>query len=95
VTPDAGGTRFTWTPFAGAAACFTYYKLVYTLDGSAPSYLEGDPYLLASSDQAQATHVSADLVSGQTYTLRLQAIRATDTGGFVVAQTDIAGYTAP
>src|SRR5688572_15044075 len=32
VTPDAGGTRFSWTPFTGAGACFTYYKLAYTLD---------------------------------------------------------------
>jgi hypothetical protein len=95
VTPDAGGTRFSWTPFTGAGTCFTYYKLAYTLDGSNPSYLEGDAYLLASGDQAQATHVTADLVSGQTYTLRLQVIRGTDTGAFLVAQTDVASYTAP
>jgi outer membrane biosynthesis protein TonB len=95
VTPDAGGTRFSWTPFSGAAACFTYYKLAYTLDESNPSYLEGDPYLLASGDQLQATHVSADLVSGQAYTFRLQVIRATDTGAFLVAETDVANYTAP
>ena len=95
VTPDAGGTRFSWTPFTGAGTCFTYYKLAYTLDGSPPSYLEGDPYLLASGDQFQATHVSADLVSGQTYTLRLQVIRGTDTGAFLVAQSDVASYTAP
>ena len=95
VTPDPGGTRFSWAPFTGAAACFTYYKLAYTIDGSPPSYLEGDPYLLASGDQGQATHVSADLVSGKTYTFRLQVIRATDTGGFLVAQTDVSTYVAP
>jgi hypothetical protein len=39
--------------------------------------------------------VSADLVSGQTYTLRLQVIRATDTGAFLVAETDVASYTVP
>ena len=95
VGPDPGGTRLTWAPFAGAAGCFTYYKLAYTLDGSPPSYLEGDPYLLASGDQAQATYVTADLVSGQTYTFRLQVIRATDTGAFLVAETDVASYLAP
>ena len=95
VTPDPGGTRFSWTPFIGAGECFTYYKLTYTLDGSPPSYLEGDPYLLAAGDQAQATHVSADLVSGQTYTLRLQVIRGTDTGAFLVAHSDVSTYTAP
>ena len=95
VTPDAGGTRISWMPFTGTGTCFTYYKLAYTLDGSPPSYLEGDPYLLASGDQAQATYVSADLVSGQTYTLRLQVIRGTDTGAFLVAETDEASYLAP
>ena len=95
VTPDAGGTRFSWAPFTGSSACFTYYKLAYTLDGSPPSYLDGDPYLLASGDQAQSTYVSGGLVSGQTYTFRLQVIRATDTGGFLVAQTDVATYTVP
>lgn len=95
VAPDAGGTRFSWMPFTGVGTCFTYYKLAYTVDGSSPSYLEGDPYLLASGDQGQATHVSADLVSGQTYTLRLQVIRGTDTGAFLVAQSDVATYTAP
>lgn len=95
VAPDAGGTRFTWSPYGGSEGCFTYYKLAYTTDGSAPSYLEGDPYLLASSDQAQATHVSADLVSGTTYWFRLQVIRATDTGSFLVAETDVVSYTAP
>jgi hypothetical protein len=95
VAPDPEGTRFSWAPYPGSGACFTYYKLVYTLDGSPPAYLDGDPYLAAIGDQAAATFASADLVSGQTYTFRLQAIRATDTGSFLVAQTDIATYTAP
>ena len=95
VAPDAGGTRFSWTPFTGSAGCFTYYKLVYTLDGSPPSYLDGDPYLLASGNQAQATYLSPDLESGKTYTVRLQVIRATDTGAFLVAQTNVATYAVP
>ena len=44
---------------------------------------------------AMRPYVDAGLTSGQTYTLRLQAIRVTDTGGFLVAQTDIASYTVP
>ena len=95
VAPDPEGTRFTWTPYPGSGACFTYYKLAYTLDGSPPSYVEGDPYLAAISPQGQATYATADLVSGKTYTFRLQAIRATDAGAFVVAQTDVVTYTAP
>jgi len=95
VAPDPEGTRFSWAPYPGSGACFTYYKLAYTLDGSPPSYLEGDPYLAALGDQAQSTYLTGDLVSGQTYTFRLQAIRATDTGSFLVAQTEIVSYTAP
>lgn len=95
VAPDAGGTRFSWAPYPGSGGCFTYYKLAYTLDGSPPSYLEGDAYLAAIEPQSAATFATADLVSGQTYTFRLQAIRATDTGSFLVAQTDTVSYTAP
>lgn len=42
-------------------------------------------------------HRGPQLVSleGQTYTFRLQAIRATDTGSFLVAQTDVVTYLAP
>ena len=93
--PDAGGTRFSWTPFTGAGTMLHVLQARLHARRVAPSYLEGDPYLLASGDQAQATHVSADLVSGQTYTLRLQVIRGTDTGAFLVAQSDVATYTAP
>jgi len=95
VNPDVEATRFSWAPYPGSGACFTYYKLAYTTDGSPPSYLEGDPYLAALGDQAQSTYLTGDLVSGQTYTFRLQAIRATDTGSFLVAQTEIVSYTAP
>ena len=35
------------------------------------------------------------LVPGHTYYLRVQVIRATDLGGFLVAQTDVATYTVP
>jgi hypothetical protein len=90
-----GGTRFKWTAFSGSEACFTYYKLAYTTDGSPPSYLGGDPYLTAISDQGAASYVTSDLESGVTYTFRLQAIRVTDTGSFLVAETSTATYTAP
>jgi hypothetical protein len=95
VAPDAAGTRFTWTPYAGGGECFTFYKLSYTIDGTPPSYLAGDPTLLSSGDRSQATYVSADLQSGTTYTFRLEVIRGTDTGNFVVAHTDVVSYTVP
>jgi hypothetical protein len=95
VTPDAGGSRLSWNPYTGPAACFTHYKLAYSTTNPAPSYLEGDPYLAALSTQTDATFVSADLVSGQTYYLRVQAIRSTALGRFVAAQTDVLTYTIP
>jgi hypothetical protein len=35
------------------------------------------------------------LVPGTTYHVRLQAVRATGVGSFVVGQTDVLTYTAP
>ena len=60
--------------------CFTWYKLVYSESNPSPSYLDGDPYLAAISSQATGSYVAsaAELVSGTTYYLRVQAIRATD-----------------
>jgi len=95
VTPDAGGTRLSWTPYGGPEWCFDFYKIVYSLTDETPSYLDGDPYLAALSDQGASTFVSPDLVSGKTYFIRVQALRGTELGGFVVAQTEVATYTVP
>jgi hypothetical protein len=94
-TPDAGGTLFTWTPYAGNGACFTYYKLVASTTNPNPSYLNGDPYIWAGSAQTDGSVVSPDLVSGQTYYLRIQVIRTTSLGAFVAAQSTVTTYTVP
>jgi hypothetical protein len=93
--PDAGGTLFTWTPYAGNGACFTYYKLVASTTNPNPSYLNGDPYIWAGSAQTDGSTVSPDLVSGQTYFLRIQVIRTTSLGSFVAAQSPVTTYTVP
>ncbi|MGH2428995.1 MAG: hypothetical protein ACRDGV_08960 [Candidatus Limnocylindria bacterium] len=93
----AGGaeTTFTWAAYPGPGSCFSYYKLVYSDTDPAPSYLDGDPNWAAVAEQS-ATSVTVDgPVSGETYYIRLQAIRATALGSFVVAQTDVLEYTAP
>jgi hypothetical protein len=92
---DAGGTLFTWTPYAGHGACFTYYKLVASTTNPNPSYLNGDPYIWAGSAQADGSTVSPDLVSGQTYFLRIQVIRTSALGSFVAAQSGVTTYTVP
>jgi outer membrane biosynthesis protein TonB len=95
VSAVAEGTNLTWTPYGGPGECFTYYKIAYSQTDTTPSYLEGDPYLAAISDQGAGSFTSPDLVSGQTYYIRVQAIRSTYTGGFLVAETDVATYTVP
>jgi hypothetical protein len=97
VGPVAGGTQLDWTAFAGSGACFTWYKLVYSETNPSPSYLGGDSYLAALSDPATSSYVAgpAQLVSGHTYYLRVQVIRATDLGRFLVAETDVVNYLVP
>jgi len=95
VAPDAGGTLFTWTPYAGPSGCFTYYKLVASTTNPDPSYLNGDPYLWAGSTQTDGSVVSPDLISGEIYYIRIQVIRTTALGAFVAAQTDVTTYLVP
>jgi hypothetical protein len=95
----AEGTKLAWTAFAGSEGCFTWYKLVFSEENPSPSYLGGDPYLAALENPAASSYVTPTggegLQSGHTYYLRVQVIRATDLGGFLVAQTDVATYTVP
>jgi hypothetical protein len=94
VGPVAEGTKVKWTPFGGSAACFTYYKVVWSLDNPQPSYLAGDP-AVAVGDQSSNSAVLDALESGKTYYLRVQVLRATDLGSFVVAQSDVFTYPVP
>jgi hypothetical protein len=97
VGPVTEGTKLAWSTFTGPEGCFTWYKLVYSESNPSPSYLGGDPYLAALSDPGISQWVAGPeaLVSGHTYYLRVQVIRATDLGGFLVAQTEVAPYTVP
>jgi hypothetical protein len=98
VGPVAEGTQLTWNPYdAGSADCFTYYKLVYSETNPSPSYLGGDPYLAAISSQATGSYVApaGDLLAGHTYYLRVQVIRGTELGAFVVAQSGVSTYSVP
>jgi hypothetical protein len=93
IAADSGKTRFTWSPLGGDGACFTYYKLVASDTDPDPSYVKGTPALWAGSSQGESTTLLA--VPSGTYWFRLQAIRVTDFGKFVVAQTDAVQYTIP
>jgi hypothetical protein len=96
--PSGADTQFSWTPYAGPAGCFTYYKLVASPTNPNPSYLNGDPYLWAGSIQTDGMVVlptGPNWVSGQTYYTRIQVIRTTDLGAFVAAQSAVVTYTVP
>lgn len=94
-SPVAGTLTFAWSPFGGNADCFSFYKLVKSIDDPTPSYLEGADTLAAISEQGASGYEVAGWTSGTTYWFRLQAIRATQTGKFVVAETAPIQYTVP
>jgi hypothetical protein len=94
VTDGAGTTDFAWTPFVGSEGCFTYYKVVYSADDPSPSYVKGDPYATYSGDQSAGSASSNAVLSG-TYWFRVQVVRATDLGVFIVAETDSVQHVVP
>jgi len=98
VAPDAGGTQFTWNTYGGPAGCFSYYKIVWSTTNSDPSYLDGDPnvYLVhATTDKTESTTVSPWWPTTGIYYVRIQALRFTDLGAFVAAQSDVTTYVVP
>jgi hypothetical protein len=92
--PLSGKTKFLWTPYAGAGGCFSFYKLTYSDTDPTPSYLEGDdPVLMADGNQASSSYMT--VVPSGTYWFRLEAIRATQMGKFLVAHTEVTQFTIP
>ncbi len=75
-TSGPSSTAFTWKPYAGAGACFTYYKLVYSATDPAPSYLKGTPYLWVGGTITDAT-VTISAIPAGTHYFKLEAVRST------------------
>lgn len=76
-------TRLEWGAYAGLSACFTEYRILY---GAA------DPptTLLATVSDRRTTTLETDaLRAGTTYLLRVEAIRTTALGSFVVARSEL------
>ncbi|HSJ00732.1 MAG TPA: hypothetical protein VLA59_10155 [Patescibacteria group bacterium] len=92
---EPGKTTFAWAPYGGPGACFSYYKLVYSETNPSPSYLAGSATWAAIGDQGATSVTIGEPVSGTTYHVRLQAIRATASGKMIVAQTDVLTWLAP
>ncbi len=90
-----GGTLTAgWTAFAGPEACFSTYKLVASTTDETPSYLDGAEALWAGESQGASGAVIEGLAPG-TYHLRLEALRTTEAGKLLVAQTDTATIVVP
>ncbi|MCI0585165.1 MAG: hypothetical protein L0227_20115, partial [Chloroflexi bacterium] len=96
VVDDAPGQiTVSWTSPAVAAGCFTYGKLVVSEEDPDPSYLKGSPYLAAIGDASQSEVVLEGLPSGTTVWMKYEFVRATGTGKFIVACSDVIQVTYP
>jgi hypothetical protein len=92
--PD-GRTQLNWSPFVGFPGCFSWYTVVASRTSNQPSALGGSPSISTISDRSTTELSTAALESGATYFLRVQAIRATPMGEFLVSQTSVTTYTVP
>lgn len=86
---DDGRTRLSWDAYGGPADCFSHYR-VQVSTGGTPSTV------LAIVSGRDTTELLTDgLHAGTGYQLRVQAVRATTLGAFVVGETEVAGYVVP
>ncbi|MGZ8481322.1 MAG: hypothetical protein ACXWWO_02570 [Candidatus Limnocylindria bacterium] len=85
----AGGrrTRLEWDTYSGPSACFTEYRILHGA-GDPPTTL-----LATVSDRRETTLVTDALRAGTTYVLRVEAIKTTALGSFVVARSELVTYT--
>jgi hypothetical protein len=93
--PNGGGIDLGWTPFGGPGDCFTTYKAVWSETSTSPSYFgERDDAVALAGQSTNAAHLDG-FTSGHTYHVRVQAIRITSLGAFLVAQTGVTDVTMP
>jgi hypothetical protein len=85
-----GATRIDWSLYGGLGRCFSAYRVLIGRDGAAPS----SPLTVVSSQSSSEIETLA-LHSGETYSVRVDAVRTTTLGSFVVARTSTEVYTAP
>jgi hypothetical protein len=91
---DAGVLSVAWTPYGGPEGCFSWYKLVASVDDETPSYLDGAPYIWVGESQAADAATVEGLEPG-TYYLRLETLRSSESGTLLVARSDVATVTIP
>jgi len=86
---ESGGTRIGWAAYDGFSRCFTAYRVLYGVAGPPTTVLT------IVSDQETGAIETDGLHADTTYQLRVQAVRDTTLGSFVVGQTDVVTYTVP
>lgn len=82
-------SRLEWQPYEGFSRCFSNYRVMVGT-GGVPNTL-----LAVVSAQATTELLTDALHPGATYVVRVQAMRATTLGSFIVAESDVADYTVP
>ena len=85
-----GATRIDWNLYGGLGRCFSAYRVLIGQDGNAPSAT-----LTVISTQSLSETVTHGLQAGVTYAVRVDAVRTTTLGSFVVARTSTETYTVP
>jgi hypothetical protein len=86
--PD-GVTRMTWTAFEGEERCFSAYRILAGPNGASLDTLT------IVSDQAASSLETDALRSGATYQLRVQAVRSTTLGSFILGETETVTFAVP
>ena len=86
---DDGGTRVSWNGYGGFSRCFSSYRITFGIGGSPTTVLA------VVSDQSTTELLTDALHPDTTYTLRVEALRATTLGSFVVGASEVATYTVP
>jgi hypothetical protein len=79
----------TWSSFEGEERCFSSYRILAGPNGATPDTLT------VVSDQAASSIETDALRSGVTYQLRVQAVRSTTLGSFILGETDPVLFTVP
>jgi hypothetical protein len=92
---DEDGTRLAWESFVGSPGCFSWYAVVASRTDASPDAINGSESIATISARTTNELVTRALLPGASYFVRVQAIRATAMGEFVVAQTQTASYTVP
>ncbi|MGH2402668.1 MAG: hypothetical protein ACRDE6_08135 [Candidatus Limnocylindria bacterium] len=85
-----GATRLGWRAFGGLGRCFSAYRVLVGPPNGTP-----ETTLTVVADQSTTELETAALHAGVGYAVRVEAVRTTTLGSFVVGRTETASYTVP